>query len=279
MASTLRRRSLLLGLSSLALYGCASDGDVAQSDAMEASLAELPLHVLMVQAVSPVHKALEPQLMLPVQAQAMAGNGSVPAVALALGAALQKGQSADVVLAPLAVLEQLQGQALVRPDSVQPLLRTPFVLVVQAGRTVPQIHTDSDVRQLMQRTRSLAYPSSDGSAFIEQSLFPQVGGKEAMLAKSIKVFGPQVAQLVARGDAEIGLVARSELQGASGITIVGPLPAPLGYASVYGAGIASHANSLPGAEALQRFYLREVAAHDWSDTGWESAVPVAKDAR
>lgn len=272
------RRSLLLAGASLVLGACASGPDEGMpADDVQTHLADLPVHVLMVEGFVGVHRALEPRLLVPTQPHVESGSGTVPAVATALARHLQQGASADVVVAPAAVMAQLRAQGLVQAGSLVNLVRSPLVLVVQAGRSVPAIRSAEALRALLLQAPSFAYPATDGSDFVEQQLLPKLGIKDAVLAKSIKAFGPQVAALVARGDAQLGLQSASELTGATGITVVGTLPAPFGYASTYTAGIATHAHSLGGAQALVRFYQREAAAHDWQGTGWEVvAQPVER---
>ena len=264
------RRSFLFSLGSLALVGCASDGPGFQHSPDEAALASLPVKVLMIQGFADVHRALAARLIIPTRIQTETGYGTIPAIALTMAPHLQEGASVDVVVAPVAVLEQLQAQGLVRRGSVAPVVQTPLAAAVPAGRMAPPLQSEQDVRALLQSARAIAYPSSEGSAFIEKQLLPQLGMADTVLPKSIKVFGPQVAQLVARGDAELGLQLRSELQQSGGIRIVGDLPAPLAYAAVYGVAIAAHAPSAAGAQALARFYQREAAQHDWAGTGWEA---------
>ncbi|MEN5180616.1 substrate-binding domain-containing protein [Comamonas testosteroni] len=270
MPSMHRRRSFLLCLAAAVLAGCASDGPDVQRTPDDEALASLPVKVLMVQGFADVHRALAARLIIPTQIQTETGYGTIPAIALAMAPHLQEGDSVDVVVAPVAVLEQLQAQGLVRRGSLLPVVQTPLAAAVAAGRTLPPLQSEQDVRALLQSARAIAYPSSEGSAFIEKQLLPQLGMADTVLPKSIKVFGPQVAQLVARGDAELGLQLRSELQQSGGIRIVGDLPAPLAYAAVYGVAIAAHAPSAAGAQALARFYQREAAQHDWAGTGWEA---------
>lgn len=265
-----RRRSLLLCLAAAALAGCASDVPDFQRAPDDEALASLPVKVLMIQGFADVHRALAGRLIIPTQIQTEAGYGTIPAIALAVAPYLQEGASVDVVVAPVAVLEQLQAQSLLRRGSIVPVVQTPLAAAVQAGRAAPPLQSEQDVRALLQSARTVAYPSSEGSAFIEQQLLPQLGMADTVLSKSIKVFGPQVAQLVARGDAELGLQLRSELQQSAGTRIIGDLPAPLAYAAVYGAAVAAHATSAAGGQALARFYQREAAQHDWAGTGWEA---------
>ncbi len=241
------------------------------------ALASLPVQVLMTQDFATAHRSLAPRLLIPLQAFTATASGSVPVVANALGARLQVGASVDVVVAPKAVIDQLLAQGLVRRDSTVDVLKTPLVLVAPASRPVPALPTPESLRALLlQHMTVLAYPSTDGGSFIEQKLLPQLGIKDAVLPKSIKVFGPQVSQLLARGEASLGLQPYSEAAAAPGITVVGPLPQPLRYETTYTAAIATHANSAAGAQALQHFYRREAAAHDWSGSGWEAVAAAAK---
>ena len=185
----------------------------------------------------------------------------------------------DVVVAPRAVVEQLLANRLVRRGSLVDLLRTPLVALVQAGRSLPPMQTEAELRELLLRTPSLAYPSSDGSDFIEKKLLPQLGIQAQLLPKSIKVFGPQVSQLVAAGEAELGLQALSTLAASKGVSVLGPLPAPWRYDTVYTAAATMHGNSLAGAQALLRFYQRETAQHNWAGSGWEAVAQPAPSGR
>ena len=264
------RRLWLSACAAGLLSACASSGpDPLPEPPPDAELASLPLRVLMTQDFADAHRALESRLMLPVQARTVSGNGTVPVVTQQLAGHLQEGAAADVVVAPRAVMEQLLAQRLVRRDSLIDVLRTPLVALVQAGRSLPPLQTEAELRQLLLRTPSLAYPSSDGSDFIEKKLLPQLGIQARMLPKSIKVFGPRVSQLVAAGEAELGLQSLSALAGSKGVSVIGPLPAPWSYDTVYTAAATMHGNSLAGAQALLRFYQREAAQHNWAGSGWE----------
>ncbi len=273
MAFLLARRSLLISSAGLLLGACAStSGDQALPE-QPADTSDLPVHVLMVQSFVSVHRAVEPRLLVPTKTHTEAGGGSVPAVAAALAQHLQSGASVDVVAAPAPVMEQLRAQGLVQEDSLMDVVRTPLAVLVQAGRPVPDVSTLAKLKAQLLQARSFAYPSTDGSEYIEQQLLPQLGIKAPVLAKSLKAFSLQVAALVARGDAELGIQALSELVDAPGIEVAGNVPAPLDYTSTYRVAIATNARSQAGAQVLMRFYREEVEAHDWQGTGWESAVP------
>lgn len=269
------RRSFLLGCAAAALVGCASEPPVPEPEATLAH-ASLPVQLLMTDGFVPVHRALAGQLMIPTQIRAESAYGAPSAVAQVLGEYLQQASCVDLVLAPRAVLQLLQTQGLVRPGRLVDVVRSPLIAIVQAGRPLPALHDTEDTKTMLEATRRLAYPSTDGSDFIEQQLLPQLDLSATVLPKSIKVFGPQIAQVVVRGDAELGLLLRSELPATAEVRVVGKLPHPLAYEAVYSAGIARQACSTAGAQLLARFYQREAAMHDWTGSGWEPVAGVSQ---
>lgn len=271
------RRSFLLACAAAALVGCASEPP--QPDA-EPSLAHasLPVQLLMTEGFVPVHRALAGQLMIPTQIRAEPGYGAPHVVAQALGRYLAQNPCVDLVLAPRAVLQLMQAQGLVRPGRLVDVVRSPMMVIVQAGRPLPALQDSEDAKKMLEASRSIAYPSADGSDFIEQKLFPELDLGAQVMSKSIKVFGPQIAQMVARGDAELGLLLRSELPRSADVSVVGKLPPPLSYEAVYSAGIVRQACSMAGAQLLARFYQREAATHDWRGSGWEPVAGVSTQA-
>jgi molybdate transport system substrate-binding protein len=65
--------------------------------------------------------------------------------------------------------------------------------------------------------------------------------------------GVQVAELVARGDPDLGFQQVSELVHAKGIDYLGPLPADIQNITVYSAGLHTAAPAPDAAKALVKF--------------------------
>ncbi|WP_429948203.1 substrate-binding domain-containing protein [Comamonas sediminis] len=269
------RRSFLLSCAAAVLAGCASEPPQPEAEPSLAQ-ASLPVQLLMTEGFVPVHRALGGQLMIPTQIRAEPGYGAPHVVVQELTPYLQQARCVDLVLAPRPVLQLLQAHGLVRPGRLYDVVRSPLIAIVQASRPLPVLKDTEDAKQMLEAARSIAYPSADGSDFIEQKLFRELDLSAKVLPKSIKVFGPQVAQLVARGDAELGLLLRSELPRSAEVQVVGKIPHPLAYEAVYSAGIAGQACSTAGAQLLARFYQREAAMHDWNGSGWEPVAGVSQ---
>jgi len=97
-------------------------------------------------------------------------------------------------------------------------------------------------------------------------------GITAELAPKIRrVEGEPVGQVVARGEAEIGLQQVSELLPVAGIDYVGPLPADIQEITVFAAGIPAGAPHLDAARALIEFLAAPAAAPIIRTCGMEPA--------
>jgi molybdate transport system substrate-binding protein len=62
--------------------------------------------------------------------------------------------------------------------------------------------------------------------------------------------GGYVADLIASGEAELGLHQISEIVPVKGVTLVGPLPAPIQQTTMYAAGLSATARDNASARAL-----------------------------
>jgi molybdate transport system substrate-binding protein len=91
--------------------------------------------------------------------------------------------------------------------------------------------------------------STGPSGVALQKLFARWGLAEAMAGKTVQAPpGVPVASLVAKGEVALGFQQLSELLHVEGITIAGPLPAPIQITTVFSAGIPVNT---PHAEAVR----------------------------
>jgi molybdate transport system substrate-binding protein len=90
-----------------------------------------------------------------------------------------------------------------------------------------------------------------------------------MKDKAKKIPATPVAEIVARGDAEIGFQQISELKPVSGIDIVGPLPDSLQKVTVFSAGIATVSKEPEAGKALIKFLASPAAQETIVNSGLE----------
>ena len=92
-------------------------------------------------------------------------------------------------------------------------------------------------------------------------MFQKLGIADEMKDRARKIPATPVAEIVARGDAEIGFQQISEMLPVPGVDIVGPLPADLQKITIFSAGIASVSKEPDAGKALIKF-LASPAARD-----------------
>jgi len=182
----------------------------------------------------------------------------------AIPARLARGEAADVVILDGGAADELGKQGLVRADSKIELARSLIGMVVRAGAEKPHIGSVEALRTTLLAAKSIAYSDSGSGTYLSTKLFPRLGIAEQIAGKSRKVRGPPsgepVAQVVARGEAEIGFQQVAELIHVPGITFVGSLPAEVQPTIFFAGALTRTAQQPEAASALIRFLASSEAA-------------------
>jgi len=182
----------------------------------------------------------------------------------AIPARLARGETADVVILDGGAADELARRGLVRADSKIELARSLIGMVVRAGTAKPDIGSIEALRRTLLAAKSIAYSDSGSGTYLSATLFPRLGIAEEVAGKSRKVRGPPsgepVANLVARGEAEIGFQQVSELIHVTGIIFVGALPAEVQPMFSFAGAQTSAAQEPEAARALIRFLASPEAA-------------------
>jgi len=167
-------------------------------------------------------------------------SGNKVTIEFRLTSVLQKeieaGAVFDVALLPRPELEELARQGKIA-DGIADVARSTVGLAVRAGAPKPDIATVEAFKRALLGARSVAYSDGPSGAYIAE-LLKRLGIADEMKAKSSLTSRP-VAELVAAGEAEIGLQQIVAILPVKGADLVGPLPAELQNVIVYAAGIAA----------------------------------------
>jgi molybdate transport system substrate-binding protein len=170
---------------------------------------------------------------------------------------LKEGEKPDVLILTTAAMEAMEKAGTLTAGSRVEVGRGASGLAVRAGAPVPDIKTPDALKATLLKAQSVAYVdpavgATNGIFFaklLEKLTIAEPVNKKAILFKR----GYEVAQAVADGRAEIGNTSLTELTPHKGLSVVGPIPEPLGLVVVYEAGVSAASPNADAARALIAF--------------------------
>jgi molybdate transport system substrate-binding protein len=181
-----------------------------------------------------------------------------------LVARVRGGEAADVLIANAPNIDALIKEGKISGVRVD-LARAEVGLVVRAGRAKPDISSADGVKHALLEASAVAWSPGGLSGAIFEAALDKLGLTDAVKAKAI--LGSPAAAFVARGEADIAAQQISELIAVQGVELVGPLPAELGGATQFSAGILAGATQSDVARKLIEFLKSDEAAHVITEKG------------
>ena len=170
------------------------------------------------------------------------------------------GEVVDIVLIAAPNIDKLIAEGKLAAGSRADVAKTGVGVAVRAGLPKPDISSREAIKQAVLAAKSVAY-SSGPSGFYLADLFNKMGITDQIKEKVKQpASGVQIAELMARGDADLGFHQVSELVHAKGIDYLGPLPADIQNITVYSAGLHTAAPAPDAAKALVKFLIAPEAA-------------------
>ncbi len=161
------------------------------------------------------------------------------------------GAPADLVTHYPDVIDDLIKQGKV-VDSRVDFARAGIGVAVKAGAPKPDIGSTEAFKHAMLAAKSIAY-STGASGIIAAKLMERLGIAEQLKDKIKLVDGVPVAEIVAKGEAEIGMQQINVILPVAGADYVGPLPAELqGYVD-FAVGVLAVSKQRDAAQALVKF--------------------------
>jgi molybdate transport system substrate-binding protein len=164
---------------------------------------------------------------------------------------IEEGAVFDLALLPRPELDALAAMAAIAPGTQTDIARSAVGLAVRQGRPKPDISSVEALQRALLAARSIAYSDGPSGAYVA-GLLQRLGIAEAMRPKT-KLTSRPVAELVASGEAELGMQQIVAILPVKGANLVGPLPSELQNVIVYAAGIAAAAANPDGAAAFIGF--------------------------
>jgi molybdate transport system substrate-binding protein len=194
---------------------------------------------------------------------------SMGTTANAIPIRLERGEPVDVLIMVGYALGDLVKQGKVVADSRVDLTKSLIGIAVKSGAPKPDISSAEALKRALLEAKSIAYSDSASGVYVSTEMFAKLGIAEEMKDKARKIPATPVAEIVARGDAEIGFQQISELRPVAGVDIVGPLPPELQKVTVFSAGIASVSKEPDAGKALIKFLASPAASATIVKSGME----------
>lgn len=180
---------------------------------------------------------------------------------------LARGEPADVLIMVGEALSGLIEKGKATQASRVDLVRSPIGIAVKSGAPQPDISTVDNLRKALLDARSVAYSDSASGVYVETQLFKRLGIEEQMKGKARMIPATPVAEIVAKGEAELGFQQLSELLPVPGVDLVGPIPAEVQKITTFSAAVTSNAQAPEAGKALIDFLASPEAAPVIRKTG------------
>jgi molybdate transport system substrate-binding protein len=182
------------------------------------------------------------------------------------------GESADVIMLSRPAMDDLRKQDKFAPGSVIDVAGTPVAIAAKAGAPKPDISSADALKATLLAAKSIVYadPAKGGASGVYfATVIDKLGIAEQLKAKTILVPGPQAADVVAKGEAELGVAQASEIVPVSGAQLVGPLPGELGSLTQFTAAIGAGSKQAEAAKSLIQYLTGPSAAAVFKAKGFQ----------
>jgi molybdate transport system substrate-binding protein len=170
---------------------------------------------------------------------------------------IEGGETFDVAIITPKAIDDLAAAGKIAHGSRVNIASVGVGVVVKEGAPKPDISTVEAFKKALLAAKSVAYidPASGGSSGIYvDKLLERLGIADQIRPKAKLKQGGYVADLIASGQAELGVHQISEIMPVKGVTLVGPLPKEIQNTTTYAAGISATVQHKEAAQALIKMF-------------------------
>jgi molybdate transport system substrate-binding protein len=176
-----------------------------------------------------------------------------------------EGEQADVAVLTAAAIDDLIKAGKVAGGRVD-LARSGMGLAVKAGAPKPDISSPEALKRALLAAKSVGYSTQGASGIYFATVIERLGIAAEVKAKHKDTPGA-VGELVAAGEAEIGVQQIPELAAVPGVEVIGPLPGDLQVITAFSAALDAKAKDNEAAKAFVKFISAPAAAAAYKAKG------------
>ena len=163
---------------------------------------------------------------------------------------IENGTAFDVAIVTRPVFDDLAAQGKILPATRADIGRSGLGLAVRKGAPKPDISTAEAFKRALLATKSVVRSIEGTSGIYFEKLLDRLGITEAMASKIVLGPSGRVAELVARGEADMAVQQIAELLPVKGAQYAGPFPPELQLYSEFAAGVATASKHRDAAQAF-----------------------------
>lgn len=189
---------------------------------------------------------------------------------------IDAGERFDAGFLEDALLGRLANEGKVIGTTRQNFIRVPIGTAVRAGARKPTIDSVDAFRQAVLDATSIAYLKGGRSGPYLEGLFARWGIGPEVAAKSKRPDTDTVGELVAAGEAELGITAIATMMATRGVDVIGPIPKEIQHYVCFAGAVSANAGAPDGARALVDFVKSRAALpiiHAKGMEAWANGTP------
>jgi molybdate transport system substrate-binding protein len=187
---------------------------------------------------------------------------------------LAAGDEVELIMLPEQLIAEVEKVVPLRSEGRGVLARVGIGVIVREGAARPDISDEAAVRNTLRSAKSIALadPSTPSGRYLN-SMLTRLGLADELKARLIHkgaIHGG--GELVAAGEADLGMYLVSEVQSIKGVAVVGLLPPALQSHVVYATAVPASNKTPEPALAFIRFLTAPANAERWKQAGFEPAA-------
>src|SRR5215831_607052 len=163
---------------------------------------------------------------------------------------IEDGETFDVAIVTRPVIDVLAAQGKIISESCADIGKSGLGVAVRKGAAKPDIATAEAFMRALLAAKSVVRSRQGTSGLYFDTLLTRLGIADAMREKIVLGGSGRIAELVARGEAELAVQQIPELIPVKGVDFAGPLPDELQLYTVFSTGIAATCQVKDAAKAF-----------------------------
>ena len=190
----------------------------------------------------------------------------------ALQAKLDAGETADVLILSVPMIDKLEKAGALAPGSRKDVAKTFLAVCVREGAPIPDFKTPESFKRMLENARAIASsdPAVGGSAAVHVPVvLERLGIADLMKYKNLlQQNGVEAARRVVQGKADFGLTLSGEVASVPGAAIAGPVPPPYGLDTTYAGGVSAQSSARDAAAAFLAALTDASMREAWRKAGF-----------